>query len=44
MKRIGSFLIAMIVLPAIFKGDLRRTAYVSSTQEKTIKKLVGNQD
>ena len=26
------------------KRDLRKTAYVSSTQEKTIKKLVGNQD
>ncbi len=26
------------------KRELRKTAYVSSTQEKTIKKLVGNQD
>ncbi len=26
------------------KRDLRKTAYVSSTQEKTIKKLVGSQD
>ena len=26
------------------KRDLRRSAYVSSTQEKTIKKLVGEQN
>ncbi len=26
------------------KRDLRKTAYVSNTQEKTIKKLVGNQN
>lgn len=26
------------------KRELRKTAYVSSAQEKTIKKLVGNQD